>query len=221
MSFDRFPTRTEAGRLLGRELAQRLGKRDDLLVLGLPRGGVPVADEIARALDAPLDVWLVRKIGMPIQPELGMGALAEGASLVLDPALVRWSGAPPHELLELVHRKGAELRRSARHYRRDHAPLPLRGKTAILVDDGIATPTVLRAAIRGARKRGAKLVVVAAPVASASAVAALRLDADEVVCVALPQHLNAVGAWYEDFRVVGEYEVIDLLAQREPERQAG
>jgi predicted phosphoribosyltransferase len=215
-----FHDRRAAGTRLATMLAHHANT--GAVVFGLPRGGVIVADSVSLALDAPLDVWLAAKIGMPIQPELGMGALAEGAALVLDPALVRWSGAPPHELLELVHRKGAELRRRARHYRGDHAPLPIRGRTAILVDEGIATPTVLRAAIHGARKRGAKHVVVAAPVASADAVAGLRLDADEVVCVALPQHLNSVAAWYEDFRVVGEHEVIDVLAaHREPHRQAG
>jgi predicted phosphoribosyltransferase len=217
-----FRDRRAAGARLATMLEHHAGT--GAVVFGLPRGGVLVADAIAYALDAPLDVWLATKLGMPIQPDLGMGALAEGAALVLDPAIVRWSGSAPSEILELVHRKGTELRRRARQYRGDHAPVDVRGRTAILVDDGIATPTVLRAAIRGARKRGAARVVVAAPVAAAEAIATLRLEADEVVCLALPHHLIAVGAWYEDFHAVGEHEVLDILHaahEREPSRRAG
>jgi predicted phosphoribosyltransferase len=217
-----FTDRRSAGARLATLLEHHAGT--GAAVFGLPRGGVPVADAVAYALDAPLDVWLATKLGMPIQPDLGMGALAEGAALVLDPAIVRWSGAPPSEVLDLVHRKGAEIRRRARNYRGDLPPLDVRGRTAILVDEGIATPNVLRAAIHGAKKRGAARVVVAAPVASSEAVAQLRLEADEVVCLALPHQLVAVGAWYEDFRAVGEHEVIDILAAaraREPSLRAG
>jgi len=211
-------------RTAGARLATMLEHHADTgaVVFGLPRGGVVVAEAVAFALGAPLDVWLATKLGMPIQPELGMGALAEGAALVLDPALVRWSGAPPGEILDLVHRKGAELRRRAKQFRGDHPPPDVHGRTAILVDEGIATPNVLRAAIRGARKRGAARVVVAAPVAASDAVAALRLDVDEVVCIALPHQLVAVGAWYEHFPAVGGQQVADILARsREPERAAG
>jgi predicted phosphoribosyltransferase len=217
-----FHDRRAAGARLATMLEHHAGT--GAIVFGLPRNGLPVADAIAYALDAPLDVWLASKIGMPIQPDLGMGALAEGAALVLDPAIVRWSGSPPHELLELVHRKGAEIRRRARHYRDGRAPLDIRGRTAILVDEGIATPSLLRAAIRGARKRGAAHVVVAAPVAASDAVASLRIDADEVVCLAQPHHLIAVGAWYEDHHSVGEHEAIEILRaarEREPHLAAG
>src|SRR3569623_417921 len=153
---------------------------------------------------------------MPIQPELGMGALAEGAALVLDDSTVRWSGATSHELLALVHQKAAEIRRHAQLYRGNTAPPDVHGKSVSLVDDGFATGGTLRAAVRGARKRGAAWGVVAAPVASAEAAAALRREADELVCLSLPHHLMSVGAWYQDFRQLTEDEVVDLLheAQR-------
>ena len=205
-----FRDRRCAGERLAQVLAHHAGA--DTIVFGLPRGGVVVADEIAKALDAPLDAWLVRKIGMPIQPELGMGALAEGAALVLDPTIVKWSGATPADLKSLVHRKAEEIRRRAQLYRGD-APAPdVHGKTVILVDDGIATGGTLRAAIRGARKRGAARVIVAAPVAAAEAIDSLQAEADEVVCLATPRHLNAVGAWYQDFRQLPEQDVIEILA---------
>jgi len=191
------------------------------IVFGLPRGGVPVADEIAKALGAPLDVWLVRKIGMPIQPELGMGAIAEGAALVLDPELVKWSGASPRELRALVRRKVAEIRRSARLYRGELPAIDVRGKTAILVDDGIATGNTLRAAIRGAKKRGAARVVIAAPVAAAEAVEMLRGEADEVVCLSTPEHLIAVGAWYQSFCQLSDDEVLAILAEARHRTQSG
>ena len=191
------------------------------VVCGLPRGGVPVADAVARALDAPLDVWLVRKIGMPIQPELGMGALAEGAALVLDESTVRWSGTTTDELRAIVHQKAAEIRRRAQLYRGDSRPPDVRGKTVILVDDGIATGGTFRAAIRGARKRGAAWVVVAAPVAAAEAADALRREADEVVCLSLPHHLMSVSAWYQDFHQLPQSEVMDLLAEARRRRAIG
>src|SRR5690606_10408133 len=132
-----FRDRRSAGQRLARALAPHA--RVDTFVFGVSRGGMVVADEIAKALDAPLDVWLVRKIGMPIQPELGMGALAEGAALVLDPSIVKWSGATPADLRSIVHRKAAEIRRRAQLVRGNTPPLDVRGKTVILVDDGIAT----------------------------------------------------------------------------------
>jgi predicted phosphoribosyltransferase len=201
--------RASAGTQLASALAHHTGRHP--CVFGLSRGGVAVAAPIARALAAPLDVWLVRKLGMPIQPELGMGALAEGAALVLDPTLVRWSGARPEDVRALVHRKVDEIRRAARLYRGGGAPLAVRGRTVILVDEAIGTTSTPRAAIRGARRRGASRVIVATPVASLEALSALHGQADEVVCLASPPHLIAVSAWYQDLRRIAEHEVIGLL----------
>jgi predicted phosphoribosyltransferase len=204
-----FRDRTCAGERLAQLLHRYEG--EDVVVCGLPRGGVVIADEIARELDIPLDVWLVRKIGMPIQPELGMGALAEGAALVLDATNIKWSGATPEDLRKIVHGKAEEIRRRAKMYRNGEDALDVRGKTVILVDEGVATAGALRAAIRGARKRGASRVVVAAPVIAAEAVDALKREADEVVCLATPRHLIAVGAWYQDFRKPGLDDVVAIL----------
>lgn len=199
----------------GERLAQLLQRYEgqDAVVCGLLRGGVVIADEIAKDLELPLDVWLVRKIGMPIQPELGMGALAEGAALVLDSTNIRWSGATPEDLRAIVHAKAEEIRRRAKFYRDGHDALDVHGKTVILVDEGVATAGALRAAVRGARKRGAARVVVAAPVIAAEALHVLQREADEVVCLATPRHLIAVGAWYQDFRKPGPQDVIEILLQ--------
>jgi predicted phosphoribosyltransferase/dienelactone hydrolase len=206
-----FEDRRTAGQRLSVLLQHHAGP--STIVYGLAGGGMPVADEISCALDAPLDVWLARKLGMPIQPEIGMGAIAEGAAIVLDPGNLRWSGASARELLAIVHRKAREIRRRARQLRGDHPPLEVRGKTAILVDDVIATAGTLRAAIRGAHRRGATRVVVAAPVAAEEAVVALRLEADEVVALAVPQRLIALAAWYREHHSVGDSEVVEILAE--------
>lgn len=205
-----FVDRRAAGRLLGRALTRFAGT--DAVVFGLARGGVPVADEVARALGLPLDVWVVRKLGVPFQPELGMGALAEGASLVLDPDIVELAGVSPRQLAALVHAKAGEIRARVRRFRGDRPAADVRGKTAILVDDGIATGGTLRAAIRGARRRGAARVVAAAPVGAPSTLASLRREPAEIVCLAEPEHLFAIGAWYLDFAQVADEEVAEILA---------
>jgi predicted phosphoribosyltransferase/dienelactone hydrolase len=208
----RFADRRAAGQRLAGALCH-LG--DQLVVCGLPRGGVVVADEIARMLDVPLDVWLVRKVGMPIQPDLGMAAIAEGAALVLDPGLVKWSGASGRELRALVHQRAAEIRRRAKAYRGERGAVDVRGRTVVLVEEGIATGNVmmLRATIRGARRRGAARVVVACPVASQEAVAELRREADELVVPYTPAHVIAIAAWYQTFPGVTEDEVLHVLAE--------
>jgi putative phosphoribosyl transferase len=205
----RFADRREAGRRLAKSLAHYQGP--ETRVFGLPRGGVPVADEVARALHAPLDVWLVRKIGLPHQPELGMGAIAEGGSLVLDRDLVEWCDAPARQILAVVHRAADEIRRRVRLYRSGLPAPAVDGKTVVFVDDGIATGGSFRAVVHGARKRGAARVVVAAPVATPEAVAALRDEADEVVILTTPAELHAVGAWYRDFRQLTDDEVVAIL----------
>jgi len=201
-------------RCAGERLATLLGHcaAGGCVVFGLSRGGVVVADEIARHLDAPLDIWLARKIGMPIQPELGMGAISEGAALILDPTMVRWSGATHADIRALVHARCVEIRSRASFYRGGSPAVDVTGKTAVLVDDGIATPGTLRAAIHGVRRRGAVRVIVAAPVASADAIELLKGEADEIVCVGTPRNLLSVSSWYQDFRAVSDLDVVAILA---------
>ena len=212
-----FADRRAAGRLLAQALIHHAGT--NAIVLGLPRGGVPVADEIARVLGGTVDVWVVRKLGAPIQRELGMGAIAEGPAVVLDRATVRLLGVTSAQLLGVARREMAEIRRRVERFRGDR-PLPeLRGRTVILVDDGIATGGTMRAAIRAVRKREPARLVVAAPVAAPDIVDALRREVDEVVCLHQPEDLYAIGLWYEDFRQVSNEEVGRILerAARDPD----
>jgi putative phosphoribosyl transferase len=213
-----FRDRDEAGRLLGEGL---LGYRGhDVVVLALPRGGVPVAYHVARALDAPLDVFLARKLGAPMHPELGMGALTEGGLRVLDPAIVRLVGATPAQLERVVEREEAELRRRVARYRGDR-PLPdVAGKVVVLVDDGIATGGTARAALRDLRQRGAAKLVLATPVGAHDACLALRADADEVFCLDTPAWFHAIGEWYQDFHQLEDDDVIEILARAHRERPA-
>ena len=200
-----FADRAVAGRELGRVLVKRK-LEPPLLVLGLPRGGVPVAYEVARALHAPLDVMIVRKIGMPGQPELAIGAIASGN------ITVRGRGSDldlPFE--QVARRERAELERRERSYRADRAPLQLQGKTVVLVDDGLATGATMIAAVRAARQAGAMRIVVAAPVASDEATQLLAQEADELVILETPPDLFAIGQWYENFTQVEDAEVCALL----------
>jgi predicted phosphoribosyltransferase len=198
----------------GRELAKNLGRYagvPDVIVLALPRGGVPVAFEVARALRAPLDVFLVRKLGLPGHPEYAMGALASGEVRVINERLLAEVGVSAQVVERVVEREERELRRRERAYRGDLPALELRGRTAILVDDGVATGSSMLAAVEAVRKRGARKIVVAVPVAPRESIRLLRGSADDVVCVASPEPFLAVGRFYADFEQTSDEEVLDLL----------
>jgi putative phosphoribosyl transferase len=214
---DRFRDRVDAGRQLAVLLADVPstggGPPDDVLVLGLPRGGVPVAAEVALALGAPLDLLVVRKLGVPRQPELAMGAIGEHGVRIVDQERVREAGVNDLVLAAVEAHERAELERRANLYRGDRAPMWLRGRTALVVDDGIATGSTALAAVAVARELGARRVVVAAPVASLQAVEALTGEADDVRCLFVPARFQAVGQWYDDFSPTTDQEVVDTLAR--------
>jgi putative phosphoribosyl transferase len=206
-----FRDRRQAGALLGQALSA-FAARKDVLVLGLPRGGVPVAAEVARALGVPLDVLVVRKLGAPGREELAIGAIAEGGVRVLNRALVANLGLDQREIDVLAGREERELERRVRIYRGARGPLPVKDRTVIVVDDGIATGATMRAGLQALRARGATLVIAAAPVGAADSVDALREDADEVVVLETPAWFQAVGQWYEDFGQTSDEEVRACLA---------
>jgi len=198
----------------GRELAVRLRPlaTEDPVVFGLARGGVPVACEVAQALRAPLDVLVVRKIGAPGNPELGIGPVAEGDVRVLDPEAVRRMLMSAEELEAAIAHARAEVQARVTRHRGDRSPLDVRGRTAIVVDDGLATGGTARAALRAIRARGPRRIVLAVPVGAPETVDALRDEADEVVCVLQPETLVAVGLWYEHFDQTSDVELAELLA---------
>jgi putative phosphoribosyl transferase len=205
-----FRDRREAGRRLAERLSGVRSSRP--LVLGLPRGGVPVAFEVARALEAPLDVLVVRKLGVPFQPELGMGAVGEDGVRVLNPGVLREAGVTDAQLAEVEARERAEVEQRAARLRGGRTAVPLTGRMVIIVDDGLATGGTARAAIRVARERGADRVVLAVPVAPPDTVIALSREADEVVALETPEPFFAIGGWYMDFTPTSDQEVVDLLA---------
>jgi predicted phosphoribosyltransferase len=203
-------------RQAGRRLAQKLGDyagRSDVIVLGLPRGGMPVALEVARALAAPLDVFVVRKLGVPGHRELAMGAIASGGVRVLNDEVVRLLGIPPERLDAVVAEERRELERREVLYRGNRAPLDLQGRTVILVDDGLATGSTMRAAVAAARRLHPQRVVVAVPVGSRSACEVLAAEADQVICLSMPEPFGSVGQWYEIFGQTSDEEVRELLAE--------
>ncbi|WAP54249.1 phosphoribosyltransferase [Streptomyces sp. S465] len=206
-----FTDRVDAGRRLGEALRPLGDERP--VVLGLPRGGVPVAYEVARALHAPLDVIIVRKLGVPYHRELGFGAIGEGGVRVVHEAIVRMSRVDEEDLAEVERTEREELARKAGRFRRGRSRIPVEGRTVVIVDDGIATGATAQAACRVARAQGAARVVLAVPVAPPDAVATLREDADEVVALATPPDFAAVGEWYRDFSQTTDAEVVELLSR--------
>ncbi|MEV7447052.1 phosphoribosyltransferase family protein [Streptomyces sp. NPDC091204] len=206
-----FLHRTDAGERLAEALGHLRGA--DPVVLGLPRGGVPVAFRVARALGAPLDVIVVRKLGVPYHRELGFGAIGEGGVRVVNEDIVRSSRVRPQDLAAVEHAEEAELARQARRFRGERPRVALAGRTVIVVDDGIATGSTAAAACEVVRAQGAARVVLAVPVAPPDAVARLRTAADEVVCLSAPHAFRAVGEWYEDFSQTPDEEVVALLAR--------
>ena len=211
-----FLDRSDAGGRLANRMLHLRG--EDVVVLALPRGGVPVAAEVARALGAPLDVIVVRKLGVPVQPELGMGAIGEGDVRIINPEVVAITHVTDAEIAAVERRERAELDRRARRFRGDRPRTPLAGRTAVIIDDGIATGSTARAACQVARAQGAARVVLAVPVAPPSACAALAADADEVICLETPGHFLAIGEWYQDFSQTSDREVVSLLQRAAAER---
>ena len=204
-----FVDRADAGRRVAEKLTHVRG--EDVVVLGLPRGGVPVAFEVARELHAPLDVIVVRKLGVPYQPEFAMGAVGEGGVRVINASTLRSAAISEQELAAVERRERARVESRALRFRRNRAAVELSGRTAVLVDDGIATGATMRAACQVARARGARRVIVAVPVAAPHVLSQLDGVADEVICVQTPQAFWAVGQCYRDFAQVSDAEVADLL----------
>jgi len=211
----RFRNRVDAGRSLATKLTA-YANRHDVIVLALPRGGVPVGFEVAQALRAPLDVFLVRKLGVPGHPELAMGAIANGGVRVLSDDIIGHLAIPPDAVEEVTSRERIELERRDKMYRGNRPPAVLNDRTVILVDDGLATGATMEAAIRAVRQSEPRRVVVAAPVGAAETCERLATMADEVVCVATPEPFQAVGLWYEHFDQTSDDEVIDLLRRGAP-----
>jgi predicted phosphoribosyltransferase len=213
MRSQRFRNRTDAGRQLAEKLAA-YANQPDVLVLALPRGGVPVGFEVAHALGAPLDVFLVRKLGVPGYEELAMGAVATGGLRVLNDDIVRGLGIREIEIDAVVARELQELARRARLYRGDRPPPDVGGRTMILVDDGLATGATMRAAVQALRQQLPARIVVAVPTASPDTCEALRAEANDVICAMTPEPFIAVGHWYDDFTQTTDDEVHDLLTRR-------
>src|SRR3989441_4356916 len=215
----RFADRADAGRALAGRLKPLAGKRD-VVVLGLPRGGVPVAQEIARRLGAPLDVFVVRKLGVPGHEELAMGALASGGVQVLNHDLIDQLGIPPSAVEAATLREQNELERRERAYRGTRPAPDLRGKTVVLVDDGLATGTTMRAAVEAVRAQHPARIIVAVPVAARASCEELAEVADEVLCGRTPEPFRAVGLWYDDFEQTSDAEVGAILAQAQDRADA-
>ncbi|MGQ9827329.1 MAG: phosphoribosyltransferase [Roseiflexus sp.] len=207
-----FRDRREAGRLLARRLAT-LADTPDLLILALPRGGVPIAYEVARALHAPLDIVLVRKLGVPGHAELAMGAIAEGGVRILNHAVIRELGIPPDIVEHITTEEQRILEQRKRLYRVDRRSPAIEGARVVLIDDGLATGMTMHAAIEAVRRSGPSGIIVATPVAAPESVAEIEPLVDEVVALATPELLYAIGMWYSDFSPTSDEEVCTLLAE--------
>lgn len=209
---DRYPDRRAAGQVLAQELLE-YANRPDVCVLALPRGGVPVGFEVAQALHAPLDVFIVRKLGVPGHEELAMGAIATGGTQVLNEEIIRQLGIPPFVIEVAARREAQELQRRETLYRGDRTPLNLGDRTVILVDDGLATGSTMRAAVAAVRHQNASRIIVAVPVAAPDSVARLEEEVDALVCPLTPRSFQAVGQWYVRFDQTTDGEVHELLAR--------
>lgn len=208
---ERFRDRAEAGGLLGQELAKR--SLDKAIVLGLPRGGVPVAHEVAKALRAPLDVFIVRKLGLPGQEELAMGAIASGGVRVMNDDVLAHIPVSQRVIDAVAEREQRELERREHAYRGENAPLDVADRTVVIVDDGLATGSTMKAAVRALRRMRPRAIVVAVPVAAARTCKELRSEADDVVCLRTPEPFQAVGLWYDNFAQTTDEEVHALLGR--------
>src|SRR5213083_3453673 len=207
-----FLNRTEAGRLLAEKL-EKYANRNDVVVLGLPRGGVPVAYEVAKRLHAPLDVFIVRKLGVPGFEELAAGAIASGGVRVLNEDVIRAIPYADEAIEAVTVKETAELERREHIYREGRPPPELRDRIVILVDDGLATGATMRAAVKALRQRGAAKIVVAVPVGPPDTCREFEDEADEVICASAPEFFQAVGQYYEDFSQTSDEEVSELLAR--------
>jgi predicted phosphoribosyltransferase len=205
-----FQDRYEAGRILASKLAE-LANRPDLLVLALPRGGVPVGFEVANALKAPLDVFVVRKLGLPGYEELAMGAIASGGVRLLNRDLIQAIGLPENLVKTIAAREQQELERREREYRDGKPPMDVHGRNVILVDDGLATGSSMRAAVEAVKQKQPAQIIVAVPVAAAATCSELKSEADDVICAVTPEPFRAVGQWYRDFSQTSDQEVRNLL----------
>ena len=212
-----FPDRVEAGRRLASELVRRLPelRDEDPIVLAIPRGGVPVGYEVARALEAPLDLFIARKLGAPGHEELGIGAVAPGGTRFLDADAIRMLDVSDAYIEEVTRKELAELERRLRRFRGDRPAPRLEGRAVILVDDGLATGVTALASLAALRLQRPRRLVFAAPVCSVEGAEVVTRQADDIVCVAMPERFFGVGAWYSDFTQTTDEEVVELLARRE------
>jgi putative phosphoribosyl transferase len=215
----RFQDRSDAGRQLARKLS-KYGNYPGALVLALPRGGVPVAFEVARAIKAPLDVLIVRKLGLPGQEELALGAIASGGIRILNEDIIEALGVSRSIIDQVTERELAELERREKQYRGNRPAPEIRDRTVILIDDGLATGASMRIAVRSLKDHGPVRIIVAVPVAPAETCTALAREADEVVCSLTPAPFYSIGAWYEDFAQTSDNEVIELLEKARASRRA-